>query len=109
MSVMIIYDMRTSITTSQVASSIFWRSILPYFWKIMFLFLATTIRTLFDENSSNLFYIGLYVQILNQLFCLFQKVTWKYIFIKSFNKYMRTKLPMKAVQNSQTADGGRSK
>ena len=71
-----------------------------------------TIRTLFDENISKQFYIRLCVKIFNELFCLLFKLLLKYILINTFKNfllgtltYMRMKLPMLVVLNSQTADG----
>ena len=52
-----------------VASSKFWRLILPYSWTRKYKFPPTTIRTLFDENISNQFYISLCVKIFNSMFC----------------------------------------
>ena len=67
-------------------------------------FLVTTVRSLFDRNGFNQFYMRIFVQIFNRLFCLFLKPLLKYTFINIFNKnvprtltYMRTKLTMAAV------------
>ena len=46
--------------------------------KKIYEFLATTVRTLFDKNISNQFYIS--VQLFNQLFCLLHKIIKLYIY-----------------------------
>ena len=91
-----------------MTSSRFWRSFLPYFWTRKYEFLATTVRTLFNENIMNQFYIRLCVKIFNQLFCLLFKLLLKYILISTFKNYlpriltyMRTKLPMVVIKNSK--------
>ena len=73
------------------------------------------VRTFFNENIPNQFYIPLYVQIFN-IFVFLLKRILNYIFINSFKNYlprklmyMRTKSPMMDVLNSQTAKYGRSK
>ena len=99
-----------------MASSIFWRSVLPYLWTIKDEFLATTGRKFFDENILKQFYKNLCVQVFNQLFCLLFKLLLNYILINTLKNYLpRTltyihmKLPMMAVFNIQTAtDGGSS-
>ena len=79
-------------------------------------FLTTAVRSVFDENSSNHFYIRLCAQIFIQLFFLSLKLFLQYIFIITFKNYlrrtltyMRAKLPIMDILNSQTANDGRSK
>ena len=52
---------------SLMTSSIFWVSIMDFFLQPEEDFSAA-VKSLFDENSSNKFYIGLCVQIFNLLF-----------------------------------------
>ena len=99
-----------------LASSIFWRSILPIFGQEKYEFSETTAITFFNENSSNQFYMHLCVQIFNQFLLLLFKLLLKYILIQNLKKhllrtstYMRTKLPIMAVQNSQIDYASRSK
>ena len=87
----------------------------PIFGQEKYEFLAMTVRTFSDENSSNQFYIRLYVQIFNNLFCLLRELLFNYILINTFKtflphtlSYIHTKLPMMAIRNSETADDSRS-
>ena len=65
-------------------SFIFVWSILLYFGTIKYELLATIVRTFFDKNISNQFYIRLYVQIFNKLFCLLLKISINYLLINTF-------------------------
>ena len=76
----------------------------PIFVKLEEEFFATTVESLFDENISYQFYISLYVQIFNLLFCFLFKLSVKYVYFLVFLKnlprtlrYMRTQLPMVAI------------
>ena len=88
----------------------------PIFGQEKYEFLATTIITLFDENSLNQFYIRLCVKLYNLLYCLLLETLLKYILInilknKLLSKltHMRTQFPIMTVENSQTANDGRLK
>ena len=72
-----------------MTSSRFWRSFPPYFGQERYESLATTVRTFFDENISNQFYVRISVVKIPQVYLF---VTFILLLYKCVYYVVRPKL-----------------
>ena len=87
------YSSSQEMTTDNVPGEFqLWRLVLPYLGPGKYEFLTRTIRTMFDEIILKQFYISLYIQILNWLFCFLFKLVLRYLLINIYKKYLPLKL-----------------